>query len=1225
MPVPPKQPHPLGTMRQSFRGSQSLPSLKPSQPNTKNLSPQSYLVRMSLRQNGTENPVLPSALPMRMHQTFAPADSGRGDASSTPGGRLGPSAPARGILALRSDSWRNGIDSFGKTIDPYRLPWGMGYDTTDSAKVPFERTGERSMRQTQSLPAFKARETLSEIFSDTGRAKKTFCPTSLLPPLHDSVSAQVVVRKESMRKHFNTLKAREVDSQFQKAMMERQKSEWRELEQRANDNVLKQRGDHFFNEVPFNWGASLHSDFILEDLHWGATAISPPPSPGSKPRESTVEVQVVVGSPSPLFSSMASRSTTFTGGNTPGSPLSPSSPKARDSRKSRATRKTVRQPSAAAAESKNNYVSPKPKKESKDPLFFTVIEEDLVRKVMDLFNRAGKGRDLPPDRIPRSTFIRFLLGCGIVDRYVMGIEPKLDLAWAAKHFDSFSFERGARGVTEAAPNTVRDEDIARLVAIVLKHRFHGEKKRFFEDFLPMGIRRAQQDLSFITSVAEAKKKADLEAREKEREKERRGSKIPVAEGAEEANTGEGGVLTQNPEEQNVDSSVAKDDSSVDPSAKDAAQRRSSKDLSAAPGDTATIAQRRLSRDLQLPPDIEQGPTKAEDEAAEDGEEEPPDVDQSEVDRLTSEFRVRNQLCEPEAMQTAIGLQPLFTSFFTEYHDYPARSGLGQEGEGHMSFCAFLRFLVDFQLFPKCISYTGAQRLYNTALCVRIVVPTKTSRAYASGRLRADAGRNALPTQGLLPDGLLKKIQGIRKTIAPKVEQRRASQRISLLPDASSAMPSDMSGTGSRKSSLIGSRRPSHADSGSGSRRQSKDRRQSNSSEDRSGSKDSTGSARGSRSRSSSKDITIDKPKAAPKLTGQLHLDFLKKDQADMSQLECQAYAVMSSLEQWLTNHMARARELFKQVDEDGNEVISVKEFTECLDQVGLRPLPSKEEVRQIFNMMDANQDGELSLWEFDKAMLEMGKARTANLKSQDVILPSHALQAQLFLKLEDMDFEPKKTGSKDGAVVVFGSVAFGECLLKLTLMYLNDYGNGVQGSAPVHAKIMWLSTFLKGCLLSYYEQAKKDGATCLKDLDAIELPDEGTHTVGLRSSTAFALKAFTKPRSTQKYWPPLQKLLRLHHQGRGPGYEELKPPENEGVSALEVLEQSPWWLVLKPEELNVEEDESPSVSPSNSPSSRTPAHVQRSSLLLARGSSTFRPSIIAPPGLLIRSGPSELG
>ena len=44
----------------------------------------------------------------------------------------------------------------------------------------------------------------------------------------------------------------------------------------------------------------------------------------------------------------------------------------------------------------------------------------------------------------------------------------------------------------------------------------------------------------------------------------------------------------------------------------------------------------------MPPDIKQGPTKTEHEAAEDVEEEPeePDVDQSEVDKLISEFRVR---------------------------------------------------------------------------------------------------------------------------------------------------------------------------------------------------------------------------------------------------------------------------------------------------------------------------------------------------------------------------------------------------------------------------------------------------------------------------------------------------------------------------------------------------------------------------------------------------------
>merc|ERR1719428_1079907 len=168
-----------------------------------------------------------------------------------------------------------------------------------------------------------------------------------------------------------------------------------------------------------------------------------------------------------------------------------------------------------------------------------------------------------------------------------------------------------------------------------------------------------------------------------------------------------------------------------------------------------------------------------------------------------------------------------------------------------------------------------------------------------------------------------------------------------------------------------------------------------------------------------------------------------------------------------------------------------------------------------------------------------------------------------------MDFEPKKMGTKDNSVMVFGSVAFGECLLKLALLYLNDYGNVVQSGAPVHAKIMWLITYLKGSLLSYYDQAKTDKASCLEDLDDLELPDEQNHTLGLRSSVAFAAQAF-KTRSVlnpKKYWPPLQRLLRLHHCGRGPGYEDLSLPEKPGESSLEMLERSPYWLFLKPEDV----------------------------------------------------------
>lgn len=54
---------------------------------------------------------------------------------------------------------------------------------------------------------------------------------------------------------------------------------------------------------------------------------------------------------------------------------------------------------------------------------------------------------------------------------------------------------------------------------------------------------------------------------------------------------------------------------------------------------------------------------------------------------------------------------VFAEIFESYQDFP--TALLGCPDGHMSFGAFLRFLVDFNMFPQIITYAEVQEVYQT--------------------------------------------------------------------------------------------------------------------------------------------------------------------------------------------------------------------------------------------------------------------------------------------------------------------------------------------------------------------------------------------------------------------------------------------------------------------------------------------------------------------------------
>merc|ERR1712224_1053350 len=111
---------------------------------------------------------------------------------------------------------------------------------------------------------------------------------------------------------------------------------------------------------------------------------------------------------------------------------------------------------------------------------------------------------------------------------------------------------------------------------------------------------------------------------------------------------------------------------------------------------------------------------------------------------------------------------------------------------------------------------------------------------------------------------------------------------------------------------------------------------------------------------------------------------------------------------------------------------------------------------------------------------------------------------------------------------------------------------------------MWLITYLKGSLLHYYEQAKIDKASCLEGII------DGSQSLQLKCARALEGK---RGHGVTKYWPPLQKLLRLHHAGN--------PLNWEGMSDQDALEEAqsmpfelwPLWPMVCPVDLEKEVEE----------------------------------------------------
>jgi len=104
-------------------------------------------------------------------------------------------------------------------------------------------------------------------------------------------------------------------------------------------------------------------------------------------------------------------------------------------------------------------------------------------------------------------------------------------------------------------------------------------------------------------------------------------------------------------------------------------------------------------------------------------------------------------------------------------------------------------------------------------------------------------------------------------------------------------------------------------------------------------------------------------------------NFFEKSFEEMTRFEYVTWGVLGALEAWLSDRGGNAHKLFSLFDVDQDGSVSHEEFFLGLLQTRLDPIPTSDEIRWMFKLIDENDDGSLSLSEMHKVMLRFKKER----------------------------------------------------------------------------------------------------------------------------------------------------------------------------------------------------------------------------------------------------------
>lgn len=465
----------------------------------------------------------------------------------------------------------------------------------------------------------------------------------------------------------------------------------------------------------------------------------------------------------------------------------------------------------------------------------------------------------------------------------------------------------------------------------------------------------------------------------------------------------------------------------------------------------------------------------------------------------------SMLLEPEILQFTWMFSGIVQTMFRAYSDVPTdflkskQTGIG----GHMSYGGFMRFCIDFGLFPTVVDFNSLQCIYRSADCAQDLtredILDVMERDKNTLKFKVDdvvelddhaVAQQKGPGLRFGEPGLIIAVDYDKETQACRVMTRQGKKRWYQFEDLKHC-----GGT----FRLIEAK--------------------------------------------AEKDVAT-------------RCEWVNRDIGEMSDIEIKAMSLLSAMEDWMSDHRLRVRDVFGMIDQSGDRGLSGKEILKGVEFMSLENCPSLQDMEQILELIDDDGSGEIEINELDTVLMAVRERKARQKKFGNFFMkpPSEMTAvenaaAEFFMPLEaaltnrswganeffdhfdqdgsgSMDLDEMITAAKhlgihvadeslfkracvlvdpnmDGTmevgelnrvlamvrevlrsqekelqdaknpflslgatthgpqiVRIFGYKAFTECILKIGLSHLSFHGTGAQSELPSYTKALWLIAFL---------------------------------------------------------------------------------------------------------------------------------------------------------------------
>lgn len=381
-----------------------------------------------------------------------------------------------------------------------------------------------------------------------------------------------------------------------------------------------------------------------------------------------------------------------------------------------------------------------------------------------------------------------------------------------------------------------------------------------------------------------------------------------------------------------------------------------------------------------------------------------------------------QLLEPEVLHFATRFQPLFTHIFSAYADWPtpqllieaAECGEITQGDvemhklGHLSFSAFFRFCVDFQLMPEHASFEEIRQIYSDSEAV-IPVPsmvepdtptytdsqadtesTKKTRLSSADRDRKD-GKATLKSGRESPSKKERPSSGASEKADTKQRPPSGSGR----PPSASERPPSANGRPASASPKKDARPASGEKSpkkGEGGQRGTRGSIKTESDGGHSPHKGPAAHLMKSKKAQQAAAIAVAAAKAAAAdAVPKANLEFMKKSFATMSDIELRTVTFFAGIDEWLAERFIRFADVW---NDKGEEILETCD-TPCLRPPSAlrerRPTSPKPEDETSQNSETGGEGGFQSIMAEDEALETVPELPAEVLQLQNHIMSTAAL------------------------------------------------------------------------------------------------------------------------------------------------------------------------------------------------------------------------------------------